>query len=51
MARPLRIEYPGAFYHVMHRGNAGADIFENKIATDPKLKRRVSKIRKKIINI
>lgn len=27
MARPLRIEYPGAFYHVMHRGNAGADIF------------------------
>ena len=29
MARPLRIEYPGAFYHVMHRGNAGADIFES----------------------
>jgi REP element-mobilizing transposase RayT len=27
MARPLRIEYPGAFYHVMHRGNAGSDIF------------------------
>ena len=27
MARPLRIEYPGAFYHVMHRGNAQADIF------------------------
>ena len=20
MARPLRIEYPGAFYHVMNRG-------------------------------
>jgi Transposase and inactivated derivatives len=30
MARALRIEYPGAFYHVMHRGNAGADIFENE---------------------
>lgn len=27
MARPLRIEYPGAFYHVMHLGNAHADIF------------------------
>lgn len=27
MARPLRVEYPGAFYHVMHRGNAGEDIF------------------------
>jgi hypothetical protein len=23
MARSLKIEYPGAFYHVMHRGNAG----------------------------
>jgi len=22
MARPLRIEYPGAVYHVMNRGNA-----------------------------
>ena len=29
MARPLRVEYPGAFYHVMHRGNAGADIFKS----------------------
>jgi REP element-mobilizing transposase RayT len=29
MARPLRIEYPGAFYHVMHRGNAGSDIFKS----------------------
>ena len=27
MARPLRIEYPGAFYHVMNRGNRGEDIF------------------------
>jgi REP element-mobilizing transposase RayT len=30
MARPLRIEYPGAFYHVMHRGNAGSDLFKNE---------------------
>ncbi len=27
MTRAVRIEYPGAFYHVMHRGNAGYDIF------------------------
>jgi REP element-mobilizing transposase RayT len=28
MARQWRIEYPGALYHVMSRGNAGQDIFE-----------------------
>ena len=27
MARPLRLEYPGALYHVTARGNARADIF------------------------
>ena len=27
MARPLRIEFEGAFYHVMARGNALQDIF------------------------
>ncbi len=27
MARPLRIEYPGAFYHVMNRGTARSVIF------------------------
>ena len=27
MARPLRIEYSGAFYHVTSRGNARTDIF------------------------
>lgn len=27
MARPLRIEYEGAVYHVTSRGNAGQDIF------------------------
>jgi len=27
MARPLRIEYPGAFYHVIQRGNDRKDIF------------------------
>lgn len=27
MARPLRIEYPGAFYHVMNRGQSRRNIF------------------------
>ena len=27
MARPLRIEFPGAFHHVMARGNARQDVF------------------------
>jgi hypothetical protein len=27
MARPLRIEFPGALYHVTSRGNARAPIF------------------------
>jgi REP element-mobilizing transposase RayT len=30
MTRPLRIEYPGAFYHVINRGNAGEKIFKSK---------------------
>ncbi len=29
MARPLRIEYPGALYHVTSRGNAKQKIFRN----------------------
>ncbi len=27
MARPLRVEYPGALYHITSRGNAGQNIF------------------------
>ena len=30
MARPLRVEYAGAFYHVMNRGNAGDTLFKSK---------------------
>lgn len=30
MARPLRIEYPGAFYHVTSRGNERKDIFRSQ---------------------
>jgi len=29
MARPLRLEYEGALYHVTSRGNAREDIFLN----------------------
>lgn len=28
MARPLRVEYPGAYYHLINRGNAGENIFD-----------------------
>ena len=31
MARPLRIEFPGAVYHVTSRGNAQADIFVDDV--------------------
>lgn len=31
MARPLRIEFPGALYHVTSRGNAQQNIFENDV--------------------
>jgi len=30
MARPLRIEYPDAWYHVMNRGRRGEDIFSDE---------------------
>jgi REP element-mobilizing transposase RayT len=30
MARPLRVEYPGAFYHVISRGNAGCAVFKTR---------------------
>jgi REP element-mobilizing transposase RayT len=29
MARPLRIEYEGAFYHVTSRGNERKEIFRS----------------------
>ena len=30
MSRPLRIEYPGAWYHMMNRGRRAENIFSNK---------------------
>jgi hypothetical protein len=29
MARPFRIEYPGALYHITSRGNGGQKIFRS----------------------
>ena len=31
MSRPLRIEYPGAWYHLMNRGRRGDGIFADNI--------------------
>ena len=30
MARPLRIAYPGAYYHVTSRGNEQKDVFKSR---------------------
>jgi hypothetical protein len=30
MSRPLRIEYPNAWYHAMNRGRRGENIFHDK---------------------
>ena len=30
MSRPLRIEYPGAWYHLMNRGRRGDEIFDER---------------------
>ena len=34
MARKLRIQYPGALYHIINRGNYRTDIFETAGATE-----------------
>ncbi len=34
MARPLRIEYPGAYYHVINRGNNQEKIFKKNKARE-----------------
>ncbi len=39
MSRPLRIEYPGAMYHVMNRGNQRQDVFRKKIDCETFLER------------
>jgi len=37
MARPLRIEFPDAFYHVTSRGNEGKAVFRSKRDREEKL--------------
>jgi len=42
MARPIRIEYPGALYHITSRGNAGEPIFledKEKLQEIPRIQR------------
>ena len=34
MARPLRVEYSGAYYHIMNRGNAGENIFIESVCDE-----------------
>ncbi len=46
MARPLRIEYPGALYHLTTRGNARADIFEDNLDREKYLEILASVVRK-----
>lgn len=31
MTRPLRAEYPGAFYHVINRAEVGEEIFKSNL--------------------
>ncbi len=38
MARPLRLEYPGAVYHITSRGNAKEDIFFDEVDREVFLK-------------
>ena len=38
MARKLRLEYPGAIYHVINRGNYRADVFATAGAIHRSLK-------------
>jgi len=35
MARPLRIEYSGAVYHIISRGNENKAIFKDDADTPP----------------
>jgi hypothetical protein len=37
MARPLRVDFDGALYHVTSRGNAREDIFDEDGAANPRI--------------
>ena len=38
MSRPLRIEFPGAYYHLMNRGSARQEIFTDRMDRETFLK-------------
>ena len=48
MSRPLRIEYPGAWYHVMNKGRSSEKVYLNK--NDAELLSRINELEKRIIN-
>ena len=60
MARPLRVEYPGAYYHLINRGDNQEEKYRNdrkreKFSDESKrnrsLKHKIITIRKQIFNI
>jgi hypothetical protein len=50
MGRPVKIEYPGALYHVSSRGNERKDIFrfEKKLELDQGLKNKLREVLSKV---
>ncbi len=53
MARPLRIEYPGAFYHITSKGNESAvsqasHRFKMALDNDRKLRKKINHIRRRL---
>ncbi len=50
MPRKLRVEYPGAMYHVMSRGDRREDIFLDNVARKLKIKTRaIMSLRKRLL--
>ena len=48
MARPVRIQFPGAVYHITSRGNALQPIFEKEIADKRKRDKAIIRAQKGI---
>jgi len=50
MARPLRIEYPGAYYHVINRISVRCKQIEKVLARDRNLRRDIKNVRAAFTN-
>jgi len=54
MSRPLRIAYPGAYYHIMNRGRAHQRVYRNEVdwrlSKDKQLRKRLDEIKNHILN-